>query len=244
MSSYGWDKKGFNEQKCIDFINQHPQFTDMLVRLFETTEYVTAVEVIKGLRTLIQQWLSERDSSLKLIVMVDSNNDIGSEQWIYQQVKDLLPPHITVDKESFTDSNVELVMFDDWCLSGINMISTVDDKYFNLKQQELKIPTKTTFIIHIGTDRCFNVLNSLSGTTVSIYYTKLIKSLNAYIDDIPEQNAIEFMKTFSPDLDPELEQMQFPIHLEYKVANQFGSFPQIYNACRDGAVKPYKSKEK
>lgn len=31
------------------------------------------------------------------------------------------------------------------------------------------------------------------------------------------------------------------VHLEYKVANQFGSFPIIYKACRDTFSKPYNS---
>ena len=59
--------------------------------------------------------------------------------------------------------------------------------------------------------------------------------------DILRENNIdeELINDFSLEFSPDIENTAFSVHLEYKIANQFGSYPTIYEDSR--LVKPDKS---
>lgn len=81
---------------------------------------------------------------------------------------------------------------------------------------------------------------------ISKFYGDLcIKRLDYYLEKegIDEDLEYEFYLTFNP----ESKNSAYPVHLDYKIANQFGSFPEIYSKCRElepeGSLKPSKREE-
>jgi len=107
------------------------------------------------------------------------------------------------------------------------------------------VPVKTTFIMYVCTDRCLSTLKHIKNSELSFYCDKSVQSLYVYLQDIPDKddNIVEFLQKFNPNVSSEPNELPFPVHFEYKIANQFGSFPEIYKKCRNETIKPYTSKE-
>lgn len=258
---------GLNVAKCENFISQYPQFKEIFNLLFKHTKYYTIKNILDGITELTNKWLEERDTSNKLLIVVE-NDEIGSEIWFYNTIKSLLPDHtLIVTSPSFNlsryvdifndyEGKYEILYLDDWCLSGNNKLGIFDSMLYaynvNLNRQKFNnfIVTSINFLV---TDRCNNIFRNAvlkpyglkEGIT---YYMHIVDSLYTYLNELPSSvstdTIIDFMIEFMPNISSDPKELPYPIHLEYKVANEFGSFPLLYKSCRDDIVKPYKSKEK
>lgn len=70
-----------------------------------------------------------------------------------------------------------------------------------------------------------------------IVSTHTLNEMFTYHDDLTLFD--EFIKKFNPDT----HYTSYPIHLEYKIANRFGSFPSIYSKCGQLIIPIYISKQ-
>lgn len=250
MENYGWEQHGLNQEKCVSFIEKNQDHLNLLVRLFENTKYYKTSDVLDGIKIQILKWKSERkDIPLYLPI---PNIEIGSEIWLYNLFKDLLPEHQIMKNitDIPTEIEVELLLIDDWCLSGFNLLGTFDQLFYILgRNPDGKYNFTTTVITFVCTNTCRNNINGVcrsfrhSKSDFKFYCQNIVDSLYEHVKDIPEQQIIDFMIKYMPNIDPVPELLPFPVHFEHKIANQFGSYPLIYKPCRNDVIKPYKSKE-
>jgi hypothetical protein len=220
------------------FIANNSKYAEIIGEIISHTQYFTLSQVTIMLRRSIERWLSTR--SPKPLYVCHTSLKLGSEDYFYNLFKHLLPKHRCITERS--DSPVgeyEIVCIDDWCLSGVNMISALD----NLFYQNQKLATtdlEITCILAIATEGCSSLLKNLSTEwrdtyPVNVFYDTLIEPYEVKATPSLHQ---EFLEIFMPDT----LSWAYAVHLEYKIANQFGSYETIYSQCRPTVVKPYSSK--
>jgi len=125
---------------------------------------------------------------------------------------------------------------EDWKLSDFDILEYIS----KLKSTQEFLESKRednfeiTVILSIITETAKEIIEDMAD---NIYYTYMVPNLG----DILRENNIdeELINDFSLEFSPDIESTSFPIHLEYKIANQFGSYPTIYEHSR--LVKPDKS---
>jgi hypothetical protein len=209
------------------FLEKHQEFSDILSELFQQTVYYTTREVIDGIRRVVSRYIRERDAEVPLYVNLPAS--YGSERWIYKSVRDLLPPHeILTDIELIQDRKIDIVFMDDWILSGANACGQLENALWGTRGAKVMPQVTYTVLTFISTREAQYALSSLCMK----YYRKVtIKFMSEVTLEQfkPKSDELAFLKEFLPEVD----RCSYPVHLEYKVANQHGSFPTIYNRCRD-----------
>ena len=240
---------------CKDLMSQYPDLKEIFNLLFENTKYFTTQQVKNALLKQIEIWKEKRIPK-KLYVLM-SPYKVGSEQYFYYIFKDILPEHelIFIDEaidiyKDHSDIGVEILFLDDWSLSGNNMLGNIDvfiSNYFPEEAKEIEyegnwIETfhpefnkinnpslSLTIIVAITTEDVIKLLNEI-GVTPTIYYEYLIPNFG---DVLRSHNISQkLINDFSIIFNKESEIPSYPVHLEYKIANEFGSYPIIYNSCR------------
>lgn len=70
-----------------------------------------------------------------------------------------------------------------------------------------------------------------------VYFTDKIERFDKIFkrNNISKELSQQFYNTFNPDS----EEPTYPIHLDYKISNNFGSYPNIYLRCRDIPIKNF-----
>ena len=111
--------------------------------------------MIQRTRNLVKQWLSNRDPTRNVYILMDEKNKIGSRKWLYVECHDLLPFHTIINpKDKIKDNkNPEIVIIDDWSITGIDLMDTMDVFYQNNK--EIKF-SYITYIITYCSKEYFN----------------------------------------------------------------------------------------
>lgn len=212
---------GLNKELCNKFINENYKFKNELENLFENTIYFTTQEVIDGLRKLVKNYFSNFEGKLYVYA-----TETGSEGYFYDMCKDLFPPYKILMEAP--EEEATILFLDDWILSGNNMANNFENIFY----QKNKYNYEIVFISFINTRNGIFTIEGLQN------YYKNVK-FNFVYEHLLELFEVsdEFAKYFNPDT----EASSFPVHFEYKIANQFGSYPEIYKKCRYEINKPYKS---
>ena len=242
-----WDRLGFDPLECENFISKNMKFLNIIVPLFEYTKYYSTDAVVTGIKDLVIEWKEQRNNDIPLYVHINSaNNEIGSEYWLYTIVKDTLPAHKIINQallNQCTNNEIEILSLDDWCLSGNNMLGVTEDLLYDSKY---KSKIYYSFIFFLVGTHCTSILTSVlkkyyTNVIPTFFYKHKIEPFNPHLKETENNKKLleEFTKTFSPDTE---SLIGYPVIFEYKVANQFGSYPEIYKKCRS-FKKPYKSKE-
>lgn len=232
-------------ESCQNLYRKYPEFGEIFDILFENTVYLKTTEVIDILTENILKWREERE--LKELYVIMFSNKIGSEQYFYYILKHLLPEHelIFVEEDEILvrdlNKEAEYLILDDWILSGTNICSILDntqyimaggfydsDGYWKKHDREfmLKYVTVITAISTLNGEGAILDVNE----NVVFYNSIIVNPLAYYLENIDNTLIKEFIEIFCEDTG---ELIQYPVHLEYKIANNFGSFPLIYNECRD-----------
>jgi hypothetical protein len=228
MSSYN----GLDESLCKLFVEEHIKYAKILKSLFTQTQYFTTNYIIKSSNELINEWLNNYKSERPLFIPLMKKRD-SSEKWLYEINKHILPPHTIINYEDISLLPIEcdILFMDDWCLSGNNCAGVIDDITYELKYKLKKNVLINFYVVSvIMTEFATNHIKKIHKNTFVYYKNKIeiFKDLSLEFND--------FIKTFQPDT----EWTAYPVHLEYKIANQFGSFNKIYSKCRSSEInKPY-----
>ena len=223
---------GLDESLCKLFVERHIKYAKILKSLFTQTQYFTTNYIIKSSNELINEWLDSYKSERQLYIPLIQKKD-GSEKWLYEINKHILPPHTVINYKDIStlSDECDILFIDDWCLSGNNCASVIDDITYNLKNKFKRNVLINFYVVSvIMTENAIYQIKKIHKNTFFYYKNKI---------DIFEDSSLEFddfIKTFQPDT----EWSAHPVHLEYKIANQFGSFEKIYSKCRSSEInKPY-----
>lgn len=204
----------FNLQNLEILKEKYPQFAEVIQSIVDKTVYYTETDIIQLFRHSILDWKQARTEQ-PLYLLIDKFK-IGSQHWLYLEVQDLLPEHqiLTSSDQYFT--NGEIVIFDDFSLSGNFMYGLFDEwEYYLSPYQKNKIQ-QLTYITALITEDAKRLFHN-TRYPLSIYSQKELEVLN-----ITDR---KFLKEFQPDT----ECSASAIVCSYKIPNQFGTFAKIYN---------------
>src|SRR3990167_6056079 len=156
---------GLDPELCQIVLDNNPKYVDIIRQLFKETSYMTTTYIIDAMTSIITEWKSKRNDELPLYVTLPHDNQTGSEWWIYNQFKDLLPKHEVITEEldisphEINDIPHEIIALDDWMLSGQNMA----ERFELLCQKHTSIPHGTIFtiLVVIATPESLNILSAL-----------------------------------------------------------------------------------
>ena len=184
--------------------------------------------VIKSIRESILIWRQNKTN--KKIYINLSTDKIGSEQWLYLEVKDLLPEHTIIqDEYCKIEDHCEILYIDDICLSGYNACMNFRDFF---KHRSLK-DVHYNFIFYGATNEGYNLIRNYSKEFYSHFKyacmnTIIIPRMDEIMQDknitFPETEIKEFHKIYSTELDDYLH----PFYSDYKIPNNYGSYTKLY----------------
>lgn len=186
-------------------------------------EKITKNEVIEGIRTLVGDYFKDK-TYIKPIYINLPTDKIGSEHWVYLNVKDLLPEHKVVLDEY---DDVDIFFIDDWVLSGCNACANLENILYNLEVKN----SRYTILSYVGTGNNSNI-NGLKrryrGVTIEYHSAKrvylLSEKLNMLGITVYQKEFDQFHIKYNPDTECE----SYLVYSDYKIPNGFGSYPLIY----------------
>lgn len=201
------------------------QIRDLLLR---HTHVIKKDNVIKEMRSLVSNWKRTRQER-DLFVSCNAGSKIGSEQWIYLSVLDILPSHTILTKATSLTDGCEILYMDDWSLSGCNACAIFEDNMYMNKASNVLY----TFIFYLLTDEASSLISSLIERVYPHVQYRMINhtSVERFDHilenegiDIADPDIVEFHRKYNPDT----QSFAYPIVSDYKIPNQFGSYPTIY----------------
>ena len=215
---------------CEAFVQNHPQFESKLRCLFQNTVYFTKECVVTTVVDMVKKYVSERNKDRKLVVLLEGNK-IGSQHWLYLHYREFLGehyfmskmPHLLTPEDIKLLSESDVLLVDDMSLSG-SFFSSLIENIVDLWKTHFNY----VVICAIGTENAESALRINSYHKAVINFEFIIKNFA----EILEENRIVPSKDFPVYFCPDSEAYTYPVHTEYKIANQFGSYPTIYENCR------------
>lgn len=239
-----------NTEECKALLES--DYKDIINILIDNTLYLTLDEVTNSLKNQISIFNENRDKTMPIVVLINADK-IGSEQYFYYILQSYLPPHYILFGNKLLKKIKKptyLLLLDDWCLSGQNAITT----YYNVLFEEYNNNNFISLVLitAIITDKAINLLKLFKNINIYAQYKindfeyYLGKNLDEYKSSHTEEEYSIYYKQVTKYLTPFFNKFSpvnrshvFPVHLEYKISNNFGSFTQINNDCRTN--KPDKS---
>lgn len=230
--------------RCVElpFYNKYKMIIDDLI---DKTIYFTKDQVCQAIEQQIKEWLNSYDMQKKLYVLV-SPKKVGSEHWIYRTFEHLLPEHtLCLNPNMFciTDfENSEILIMDDWCLSGthasnILMNYIIDPEEPNGTDSPFpELTANVTYIFaimnYIMPEWFIESFNYFPNLRINVHGKYLIKPFGEICElDITPTLLYKFEReigTYTIN-----GGTGFPVHLEYKIANKYSSYPTIYSKLRN-----------
>ena len=197
--------------------------------IVENGEKISRSDVIVGIRNCVKNFF-EHFKSQKPIYVNLIMDKIGSEHWIYLIIRDLLPEHIiitTKNQMKIDYNDIDIFFFDDWVLSGCNSCAALENLLYEQKKNDIRY----YIMSYIGSKHNENI-NGL----IPLYPSVKIKYLHvkrAYLlsEKLKDMNISYDRKEFDAfhiKYNPDTECESFLIYSDYKIPNQFGSYPSIY----------------
>ena len=228
-----------NSEMCQQLITKYPEHSRLLNFVFERTLYLSLNDVISALEHQISLFNEFRNKSMPIIVVIDTKK-IGSEQYFYYRLQNVLPPHYIIFRNKRLKKITEpvyLLFLDDWSLSGTNMFATFDNilyesgsNYTSPNISLVSITAVTTNIVKANFPKLFPDLKT------HVFSEYLIRPFIYYYKKYNEENPENKIPTaearaFNDIFNPEARGNSNLIHLEYKISNIHGSFTSIYESC-------------
>ena len=193
---------------------------------------------------MINHFLKIRDASRPLYVNLCTKK-IGSEQWVYLLVRDLIPEHKILNKPEDLDKteSIDILFLDDWVLSGSNAVGAWErvmwQHYEKLRDVRYYIRS------FVATDASGKLLSEtkLIYKNIQVFQTcamivdnlsTVLRSKNTYTltngqqFTTPWRVNIKDWVSFHHKHNPSSHNEGYLIYSDYKLPNEFGSYPSIY----------------
>lgn len=242
--------------KSCKLFNKSNKFSKIIKILFDNTQYYTRKTILKDLELNINKWKNERQN-LPLYVILPVGK-IGSEYYFYYHFKKILPKHkLILNVFPSINEESELLYLDDWSLTGHHCWNAFNDVIFTDEDHQNfrypNIPLKCTVIVSITTNESLKFftddenLGFIPQCNFNYYYSHIIRKFNdILIDNGFNYEPFDFKNDFILICDFYekyncSKHTAYPVHLDYKIANVDGSFPNIYIHCRSKPVKTFMS---
>jgi pyrimidine operon attenuation protein/uracil phosphoribosyltransferase len=212
---------GLEITKCMDVLTKYPQYHDLILQTFRQTIYFKTEEIIRNIQEILDEWEYNRIKSNHIYVCLLGNDN--SKKWIYKKISTILPHHTVIKNGNIPEISKkhEILIIDDWVLSGISLREEIDKLNEIYKGKTLNI-TSISVVFTEMSEKCIDAYN------IMCYYTRLLRPVKLQGNkQLIKQFFEEFTKT---------GEFVFPVHSEYKIPNGFGSF---YEQCRTIPYKKY-----
>jgi hypothetical protein len=120
------------------------------------------------------------------------------------------------------ENDTEILFMDDWCLSGISACTTLEHLLYKRDITSILY----TFVFYLITDEGTNSIKRLiNNVDYDIISYRSIDRFDLILVDIGDKAIVDFHKIMCPDT----EDFSYPVVSDYKIPNQFGSYPLVYS---------------
>jgi hypothetical protein len=126
------------------------------------------------------------------------------------------------------EDNCEILFLDDWSLSGNNAAATLEHILYKKIYKDIYY----TFLFNILTNQAIRTINRIAALYPYVSHQILrVKKIYEF-DDILHKYKIpqEDINNFNRSVNPDTECGSYAILSDYKIPNQFGSYPTIYKS--------------
>lgn len=216
------------------------QMIDIIEIIKRNTTVFSREQILEWTKGVLSRWTTKRDPGQPLYVNL-MDHKIGSVHWLYFEIKDILPPHLVLSRSEFDRirdrellNNCEILCVDDFSLSGC-FVSAMAEEVLCRSSKNVKY----TSLVAVITDKALDEYNNLSTFYNSVKFeaqfqvklSDLSSTLTKLNIDTKLNDRIlnDFAKKYCPDTH---EWNNYPFYTDYKIPNQFGSFPLIYDDVR------------
>jgi len=256
-------RHGLDPVKVARYLEQiiDEDYRKLVAYILAQTVYITMDELIEMTRRLVGKALTELEGRDFYILLPTK---VGSEWWFTAQCYDLYRDHPLfrgfISPLSYVESGVILII-DDAIYSGFNLIQIFDDfcnpfreNPIDMKRLSFRIITPIT-----TTTGPFNIEDTGTGKEMKelrFYsersFTPLMHLIpnsgydddfleipeNSYTSTLPEELQGSFRKYFfnAKKIDFMHIYASVPLIFDHKVANEYGSFPEIYLEGLEGTL--------
>lgn len=231
--------------KKINYLNsiKDERYKKIVKYIIDHTIYVTMSTLLDKISININKFLSEVNDDFYLLFQ----DKIGSEQYLTAQFYDQLKNNSYykgVIKNNSYISHGHILIIDDAIYSGNNTLVTIDEyTYYNVKNKnnldcwagEEIISKKTkklfknvyfnilTAYVSAGGKESINYFCDSSGINCVFSTEETLISISEYCEKDKLINDYKYTsKILKPECDP------CGLYFDHKVANEFGTYPQIY----------------
>jgi hypothetical protein len=212
------------------FITKNKKYESIIRELLKATLVLSKKHILDNFEIQLNKWVEDRivnNKNNQVYVMIEKHK-IGSMNFLYFEFEKFFSDNniIIYNEDLLIQENAEFMIFDDFSLSGTHLASTFEDyMYENINlhnSHKLSVicymmsPVSTDLMESFEKSRGYEWL-----TEVKLYYSRIIIPFDSEADT---ELLLEFFKKFNPDT----EETSYPFFAEYKLPNQFASFPTIY----------------
>lgn len=237
-----WDlpdtDRSLDQKNIGEYVSKlEPKYSSVVKHLLDTTVYIKFKDFKSNLIKSFITFASSIGSNP--VYLLWETNKFGSGNWLVQVLWPLIKKYkinikgvITENDDKIPESKLDVLIIDDAIYSGNHIIGLVDSWTFNVavKQTKKESPDQKEFLqdhmikLHIIAP----YVNTIGVQTVK----KGIRSITG-ISDTTIYSTVEFKpyildNTIAEMFDVEVPRIVSNIYFDHKVANNFGSFPQIY----------------
>lgn len=200
--------------------SKHPKLCELL---YSKTNYFSEQDIFNYLTHNINLWLSERDNTKPLYVMMHGSYD-NSTHLIYNYFKKILSSNHRLILESSigeVNSEIDVIYIDDWILSGGQAFSNLKYKLRECKNLSL---ITITFILAVCGSKSVNYFHQTFPHNVTKLYTGVI------IDDFMTIATNEGFKVeeICEFMDGKYCH-KYPVHSEISIPDGIGAFNSYYS---------------
>lgn len=237
-----WDMpeldRSLDKKTYIDYVSRlDPKYANIIKQLLDTTLYVNFKDFKSNLIKSFMLFANAIGS--KPVYLFWETAKFGSGNWLIQllwplirQLNINIKGIITQNDDKIPETKLDILIIDDAIYSGNHISSLIDEWSYNItnkqkknrrvKQKEylrdytIKVHIVVSYINAVGIQSITNNMQDISDTL-----------------DITIYSSVEFKPYILPMDIADIFDVQFPgivsnIYFDHKVANNFGSFPQIY----------------
>jgi hypothetical protein len=223
-----YKENGFENEDMVNlYLNKQPiEYQPIIQYILKNTVYYTKLQIIDSCIELLKEWLPKNIPKGKLGVVVDSGK-IGSKHWILSMCKDYLPHFQLVSKDNYKSvlpNITHLLYLDDCIITGHQSLNIFDQFSYDFDCEHISViqlvavsPEKSELF------RAMKPNNWLGKK----YHSYTFKSKYTFQGLEESKFNSKFLEKYSTE-----EEVMAPIHMEYKIADSFCVWSEIYKNCR------------
>ena len=197
---------------------------DVRALLMMHTTFISKDNTIVAMRDMFMDWKYLRLIK-KLLVHCHPREEIGSVQWLYLHVGDVLPVHSIIVDQAIIQDGCAILHIDDISITGGSVCNSLD----HILRPDINL--ELLLVFHLVTRRALSTINKYMELYPNVRYRIRYISIIERFDDILIERGIDIDNPWIKEFHEKLNNntVSYPFMADYKLLTYLSSYPQIYD---------------